>query len=234
MTQNDRVLVISDLHAPYTHQDTDWFLFELNEKHKFTRIVLSGDEADKHAISFHDHDPDLPSDGYELEQAIECLQPIYEMFPQADVLDSNHGSLGYRRAKASGLSARRLRPYREVLEAPEGWSWHHDLLIPCWGRRVYFHHGLCADVAKAVKQRGLSVVQGHYHTRFEIHYVANPDGYLFGMTVGCLIDDKSRAMSYNKLQLARPVIGCGGILYGEPVLFPMNLTQDGRWDGSVP
>jgi hypothetical protein len=49
------------------------------------------------------------------------------------------------------------------------------------------------------------------------------------MVVGCLIDDKSMAFAYNKLQLKRPLIGVGIILDGQPKLLPMILNKEGRW-----
>jgi hypothetical protein len=49
------------------------------------------------------------------------------------------------------------------------------------------------------------------------------------MVVGCLIDDKSMAFGYNKLQLKRPLIGVGMILDGQPKLLPMILNKEGRW-----
>jgi predicted phosphodiesterase len=44
------ILVISDLHEPYSHPDTYDFLKACKKKFKPTDIVLSGDEVDAHAI----------------------------------------------------------------------------------------------------------------------------------------------------------------------------------------
>ena len=60
---NSRVLLISDMHIPYHHPDTLEFLQYLKDKYKPTRVICLGDELDKHALSYHDHDPDLPSAG---------------------------------------------------------------------------------------------------------------------------------------------------------------------------
>ena len=231
---NDRILVVSDLHAPFGHKDTVPFLAALKKKYRPTRVVFTGDEADKQAIKFHDKDPDLPACGDELDQAIEALKPLYQLFPTADVLDSNHGSLAYRRAIASGLSRKYLKSYGEALQAPKGWRWHNSLLVTIGAYRVFFHHGLHSNVAQAVRRRGVCIVQGHHHTRFEIAYVANPHNVLWGMTVGCLIDNESRAFAYNKLFLDDPMLGCGGIIDGQPRLFPMLLNSEGRWNGQVP
>ncbi len=67
---NKVILVVSDLHAPYTHPDAVPFLRVIKNRFKPTRVIFSGDEIDAHALSYHDHDPDLDSAGKELKQAV--------------------------------------------------------------------------------------------------------------------------------------------------------------------
>jgi len=56
------VLIVSDLHTPYNHVDSVKFLAAIKKKYDpFDKVILSGDEVDYHALSFHDHDPDLSS-----------------------------------------------------------------------------------------------------------------------------------------------------------------------------
>lgn len=227
---NKRILVISDLHCPYQHPDAIAFLAALKKKYKPDRVILSGDEADFHAISFHDHDSDLPSPGDELKRAIDALKPIYKMFPKADILESNHGSLVMRKALANGLSRKFFRSPGEILEAPKGWDWHFELIVDTPLGKVYFHHSKGANVKKNSQAMGLSFVQGHHHEQFEIQYWGNPNALLFGMTVGCLVDNKALAMAYNKNNLKRPVVGCGLIIEGVPRLEPMVLNSKGRWN----
>lgn len=231
MGKNSRVLVISDLHAPYYHQDTIPFLTAIKEFIKPDKVVLTGDEIDGHCISFHDKDPDIPfSPSSELEKAIYHLQPIYELFPKADILESNHGSLVYRRGKHGGLPRSVFKDYREVLGAPRGWNWHSELTIKLSdGRLCYFHHGKSSNGLKLSQSMAMNVVQGHHHSVFNIEYHANPLNIYWSMIVGCLIDDKSLAFSYNKLQMKRPLIGVGLILDGQPKLMPMILNEEGRW-----
>jgi hypothetical protein len=230
MKNNKRILVISDLHCPYHHPDAVAFLRAIKKKYKPTRVILTGDEADYHAISFHDHDPDLDSPSKELEAAIKALKPLYEMFPKAEVLESNHGSLIIRKALATGLSRKFFRSPGEVLEAPKGWTWHFDITtkLPD-GTHAYFHHSKGANVKKNSQAMGQSFIQGHHHESFEIAYWGNPNALLFGMTVGCLVDPHSYAMAYNKNNLKRPVIGCGVIIDSKPILIPMVLNTKGRW-----
>lgn len=235
MSRNNKsILVISDLHCPYQHPDTVAFLKAVKKQYKPTRVILSGDEADFAGISFHDHDPDLDTAGKELEKAIRALRPIYKLFPVAEILESNHGSLVLRKAVANGLSRKYFRSPGEILEAPKGWSWHFDITtkLPN-GTHCYFHHSKGANVKKNSQAMGMSFVQGHHHESFEICYWGNPNALLFGMTVGCLVDTKSLALAYNKNNLRRPVIGVGVIVDSIPHLVPMVLNSKGRWVGKL-
>lgn len=231
---NKRILIISDLHCPYEHKDAVKFLKAIKKKYKPTRVILSGDEADFHNISFHDADPDLDSAGVEVEKAVRALTPIYKLFPVAEVLESNHGSLVLRKALAHGLSKKFFKGPGEILNAPKGWTWHFDIVtkLPD-GTPIYFHHSKGANVKKNSQAMGSSFVQGHHHESFEIQYWGNPHALLFGMTVGCLVDTHSLAMAYNKNNLRRPVIGCAVIIDSKPILIPMTLNSKGRWIGKL-
>lgn len=231
---NKCILIISDLHCPYQHQDTVRFLKAVKNKYKPTRVILSGDEADFHSISFHDHDPDLDSAGVELKKTIEALEPIYKLFPVAEVLESNHGSLVLRKALANGLSSKFFKSPGEILHAPKGWTWHFDIntTLPN-GTPAYFHHSKGANVKKNSQALGANFIQGHHHESFEIQYWGNPSALLFGMTVGCLVDSNALAMAYSRNNLKRPVIGLGLIIDSIPVLVPMVLNKKGRWVGKL-
>lgn len=231
---NDRILIISDLHAPYMHPDAVKFLAALKKKYKPTRVVSVGDEVDKHAMSFHDSDPDLDSAGVELEKAIKQLQPLYKLFPKMDIMDSNHGSMVFRKAKHHGIPVAYIRDYQEVLRAPKGWVWHNDLYLQYKNNApIYICHGISANVMKAVQLRGVSVVQGHYHSSFGVGYISNPHNLLFGLQVGCMVDKKSLAFAYAKLNLKRFILGAGVIINGVPTAIPMQLNLNGRWTGKL-
>ena len=234
MSDNRRILVISDLHCPYSHPDILPFLKAIKDRYNPTRIILSGDEVDFHALSFHDSDPDLDSVGTELQKAIAILNPIYEMFPVAEVLESNHGSLVQRKALANGLSKEFFKAPGEIIRAPEGWTWHFDIVVRLPdGTDCYFHHSKGVNAKKNSMAMGMSFVQGHHHESFEIQYWGNPNSLLFGMTVGCLVDSNSLAMAYSKNNLKRPVIGCAVIIDSKPILLPMVLNKKGRWIGKL-
>lgn len=232
--ENSCVLVISDMHIPYSHKDLIPFLTAIKEEYDLDKVVCIGDEVDNHAMSFHDSDPDLPSAGDELEVAIEMLKPIYELFPKITLVDSNHGSMHYRKGKHHGVPRKYLRDYGDILEAPKGWEWYPHIKLTCSdGSKVYFHHGLKKQGLRVAQEMGMNFVQGHFHNDFNINYASSPDKLLWNMTVGCLIDDDALAFEYNKTNMGRPIIGCGIILEGQPMLIPMILDKNGDWIGEL-
>ncbi len=221
---NARILIISDMHIPYHHPNLIPFLTMLKERYNPTRVICIGDELDKHAMSFHDSDPDLMSAGDELRASLPIIAQVYALFPVMDILDSNHGSMVHRKAKHHGFARAYIRSYNDVLGVGAGWLWHNDLTIELPnGEAVYFHHGKSGDGLKLSQTMGMSCVQGHFHEKFGINYWGNSLGLYFSMQVGCLIDDTNYAFAYNNVNLKRPVIGCGLIIDSIPVLEAMPL-----------
>ena len=227
------ILIISDTHIPYHHKDLFPFLKAIKKLYKPTKIVHIGDEVDKHALSFHDSDPDLPSAGDELKISLPIIKELEKLFPTMDLLDSNHGSLVFRRALKYGIPKAYLKKYNDFLKVGKGWKWHDDLMLDTPNGPVYFCHGKVADVLKLAQSMGMSCVQGHYHSSYSIKYYGNSLGLYFGLQVGCLIDKDSLAFRYHKTQRARPIIGTGMIIDGLPKLIPMRLNKNGRWIGKI-
>ena len=227
------ILIISDLHCPYNHPDSIAFLKALKSKYRPDKVLMTGDEMDFHSLSFHDHDPNLPSAGYEIELGKIELKKLMTLFPKVDILESNHGSLVYRKALANGLPDQVFKSYNEILDAPKGWKWHFDLTIDTPMGKTYFHHSKGANVKRNSMSMGMNFVQGHHHESFEICYWGNPNALLYGMTVGCLVNPKALALAYNRNNLKRPVIGCAVIINGIPQLVPMQLIKNGRWTGRL-
>ncbi len=231
--RRQRILVISDMHWPYAHKDTTRFLRALQKKYRFTDVVCIGDEIDAHALSYHEHDPDLPAAEDEFVQAVKGLKPLYDMFRQVTVIESNHGSLVLRKAKTAGIPKRAIRTYNEILEAPKGWNWKFDHTIETPLGPVYFCHGKTSAAGRLASQYGMSTVQGHYHEKAQIHYISTPDKLMFDAHTGCLADDKSLALGYNKVNAKRPIISVIIIIDGVPHIIPMVLAKGGKWVGHL-
>ncbi len=227
------MLVISDLHFPYCHTDTFRFLRAIKKQFKPDRIIQIGDEIDAHSFSFHDADPDLYSPGDELGLAKGYIKDLEKLFPVMDILESNHGSLFYRKQKSAGLPKAIFKSYKEIYNV-NSWKWHRSLTIKLSnGSFCYFHHGKSADVMKTSMSMGMSCIQGHFHEKMSVQYWGNSLGLYFAAQTGCLVDDDSLAMEYNKTNLKRPLIGVIMVIDGLPRVIPMVLDKRGRWIGKI-
>lgn len=229
------ILVIPDQHIPYHHRHMLPFLLEVHKTFKPDLIVNLGDELDHHALSFHDSDPNLDSAGMELEKARPVLAAMESMFQNMLICHSNHGSLAYRRAKAHGIPVQYLKKYREILfpdGGGKGWSWAYAWRINTPLGHVLFKHqssGILGDAA----HNQANLVVGHSHGNFSIEYAASSAHLYYGMFCGCLVDKDSLAFAYGKHAKNKPVLGCGVILNGRPMLIPMVLKRNGDWVGHL-
>ena len=228
------VLTFSCLHEPFSHVDAFDFLKAVADRYNVDRVICLGDETDGHAKSFHEHDPDLKSDSDELDMAIENLKKYYKLFPNVEILNSNHGSLVHRRARNAGLSSRYIKSMNDILGAPKGWIWKDSSIISfSSGFKVLFKHGIKKNYLAIAREYGMCFVQGHFHTQLGIQWYSNEIQQAWGMNVGCLIDNDSLAFRYNKSNLASPVLGCGIIQSGIPKTIPMILDSKQRWVGKL-
>jgi hypothetical protein len=228
-----RVLVISDTHCPYHHKDMFAFLKALKKKYKPHLVVSLGDLVDWHSISFHPKSPELLSPGDELNAIRKAMKELEKLFPKMIIIGSNHGDLPLRKMKDAGMPLNFLRPYNEMYGVGKGWTFCDDLTLLDGEEVIYFAHGITKDGRKLAAQRGVNVVQGHFHCQFRIDYISNPRNLLWSMSAGCLIDREALAFEYGKLTLDRPLIGTGMILSGLPKLEPMLLKPKGRWVGKL-
>ncbi|QOC54313.1 metallophosphatase superfamily protein [Aeromonas phage Atoyac13] len=229
-----RIMVIGDLHEPYTHPDAYAFLRSVRDSYQPDMVVQMGDETDGHAISFHDSDPNLDSAGVELEKAKRGLERLHNLFPNLLLCDSNHGSLIYRRAKAHGLPVQMIKKYRDILfpeHGAPGWSWADAWELNTPLGKVRFQHQVASDIMLNAAHEGCSVVLGHEHGKFSVTWAASSDRLYFGAYAGCLIDRKSLAFAYGKLTRNKPILGCMVITDGAPQHIPMLMDSDGRWVG---
>lgn len=236
-TDPERILVFGDTHAPYHHPDAVDFLARVAGLINPTMVVHVGDEVDHHALSFHDSDPNLDSAGKELVQARLFINDLHDVFPYMRILESNHGSLAYRRAKAFGLPTAYIKSYREILfphGGGEGWSWHHRIRIENeYGRDFQFQHEGKGDLMTLAAHENANITVGHEHSKFGIGYNATMVDTYWSMYLGWLGDISSMAFAYGKEFPKKPVLGCGLIIGGVPSLVPMQVDRHNRWTGRL-
>lgn len=230
------IVVMPDLHAPYHHKDSLPFMKAVLKAFKPELVVNLGDEADKHAMSFHDSDPNLMSAGDELEATRLVLAKFLKIMPNVLLCDSNHGSMHYRKAKHHGIPVQYLKDYRDILfpeGGAEGWVWAENWRVNTPLGPVLFKHQPSGPILNDAAHNQCNLMVGHHHGNFSVEYTASSSHIYWGAYSGCLIDKDSYAFAYGKHSLRKPVIGCTVILEGRPMLVPMLLGKDGRWVGRL-
>jgi predicted phosphodiesterase len=230
---NKVTLFISDAHMPYHHKDMFKFLKKLKAVYKPDLVISVGDLGDFHNISFHKSDPMLPNANEELEALQKYSRKLESIFPEMYITLGNHDQLPTRRLFDQGIPSSFLKPYNDIYGVGKGWKFVDDLVIQDKNEILYVAHGIVKDGKKLAAQRGVHVVQGHYHTEGRIDYISNPRNLLWSMQVGCLIDKQALAFAYDKPNLNRPIIGTGLCVRGNPLLAPMSLNDKSRWTGKL-
>jgi len=223
-SQDRRVLIIGDLHAPFTKEGYLEHCAEIALKYNTNHTIFIGDLIDNHYSSFHSTDPDGYGAGEELDRAVDQIAPWHKHFPIADAIMGNHDRIIMRKAFAAGLSKRWIKDFGQVLETP---GWTFDLEFEYDG--VLYIHGEGGGGEKGALTKALnkrkSVVQGHWHTQNHINWNVSEYDRIFGMQIGCGIDDKSYAQAYAKFNIRKSILSCGVILdSGQlPIIEPMRL-----------
>jgi hypothetical protein len=230
-----RVLCLSDLQAPFAHQDSIDFLIHINTNFKCDHYVCLGDEADFSKLSVkHFPDPNGPSASDEHQKCLEFLHKLYKKFPVVDVCISNHTMRPLMKAAYAGIPEFFLKSYSEFLQAPDGWRWkdRHDI------DNVIYQHGMSyagqtGHIKAAIDNRRNTVI-GHLASFAGINYITNFESEsIWGANFGCLIDVNARAFNYGKYHGKKPCLGTGVVINGVPIYLPMKLDKHGRWTGKL-
>lgn len=220
----DNILVIGDTHYPFQREGYLEHLLKCRTDYSCGTIIHIGDVIDNAYSSFHETNPDGHSAGDELEFAAEQLQEMYKHFPKVKVCLGNHDLIINRKAFSSGLSKRWIKGLDEVLNV-SGWEFDIEHVV----NGVLFTHGTGTSGQNAAYNKALnrrmSVVQGHLHSEANIRYNVSKSDIIFGMQVGCGVDDRKYAFDYAKANPRKFIISCGVVLNkGKlPIVLPMNL-----------
>ncbi len=93
-------------------------------------MICLGDEIDSYWGGMWKKDPNAKhTPTSELHESREKLKEWYRAFPLMKVCISNHGSRWIRKATESEIPSQLLRSYKEMIAAPEGWTWHKKILV---------------------------------------------------------------------------------------------------------
>ena len=206
--KNKRVLVIGDLHCPFSLDKYLDFVKGLKKKYNTNETVFIGDVIDNHYSSYHETDPDGLSGGAELEAAIKQVQKWHKAFPKATVIVGNHDRMIMRKAFSSAIPKIWIKDYNDVL-GTKGWDWQDRLVID----GVQYIHGEGGTARTRCKADLMSTVQGHLHTQAYTEWVVGANYKVFGMQVGTGIDFDQYAFGYAK-RGKKPAVGAGIVING--------------------
>lgn len=206
-----RILVIGDIHAPFTLDGYLEFCEDMYARYNCNQVIFIGDIIDNHYASFHATDPDGMGGGDELDVAIEHVRLWSESFPVADVCIGNHDRIIMRKAFDSQIPSRWIKSYNEVLGT--NWNWVEQIVYD----DVQYIHGEGGTARTKSKNDMMSTVQGHIHTQAYVEWSVGKMFKIFGMQVGCGIDSKSYAAAYAK-NFKKQAIGCGVVIGGHTAI----------------
>lgn len=231
-------LVIPDIQAPAQHPDALAFLCALRDKYKPVNIVCIGDELDLNWLSEFAKLPEVDQPHSEFAAAQSFLRALFSEFPEAVSCTSNHVHGRFDKARTRGrIPPGFLRPIEDLIDAPVGWSWHSSIRMG----DILFRHGhrdimnlkrLILEEIPAETGRHMSIVLGHFHSRFG---QATPDlkvgqKLYWGAFTGCLIDPRHPFFGYSK---GYERLGTLVIMHGRAIPVPMALDEHGRWTGEL-
>jgi len=161
----------------------------------------------------------------ELNIARDILKKWYAAFPLLKLCTSNHGNRWLKRAIYAELPTQLIRSYKEVIQAPETWTWQKywrvEALIPFmlehgddWGGQM--------PHKQAALHNGRSTVIGHFHSLSGVEHIKTAQQKMWGMVVGSLIDFDQICFTYARKAKLKPVLSAGLVLDGgkSPVIIP--------------
>ena len=213
LTDNQsRVLVIGDLHEPFSLDAYLHHCIETYAKYNCNRVVFIGDVIDSHYSSYHETNPDGMGAGEELEIAIERLQRWYKVFPKADVTIGNHDRLISRKAFTAGVPKAWIKSFSEVLRVPN-WNFTDRVVVD----NVQYIHGEGGTAHTKCRADMMNTIQGHLHTQCYTQWFVGANFRVFGTQVGCGIDFDKYAFAYAK-RGKKPAIGCAVVIGGKTVI----------------
>jgi hypothetical protein len=186
--------------------------------------MFIGDVVDLHSISFHVKQPEMPAPSNECEMAKREIKKWVAAFPKARVCIGNHDSRPLRLAQTVNIPEALLKDYADIWATP-GWEWDWEFVID----DVCYVHGTdCGGENPAftkVRASGVSYVMGHVHSVAGIKWLASPKSRVFGMDIGCGVNDRSMAFAYAKFARRRSIISCGVVIDGIPYHEVMPMSR---------
>jgi metallophosphoesterase superfamily enzyme len=219
-SDENRIMVVGDLHCPFDHPRALKHAQETYAKFNCNKVIFIGDVLDSSANSFHESDPNGMSAGDELYQAKKHVAKWYKAFPKATVIIGNHDLIVARKAFSGGIPREWIKHYNDVLDTPN-WVWTERLVID----DMQFVHGQGGTARTKAKSDLMSTIQGHIHTQMYVEHFSGVNSKIWACQVGCLVNRESYALHYAK-NFKRQALGVAVILGNHTCInVPMELGK---------
>jgi len=210
-----RVLVPGDLHAPAIRAGYLEFVLDVQEKFKTNRTVQIGDVADFHNTSFHPREVDAPGVREERQMTIDQLGPWHDALKNVEVTLGNHCRRLWRKGASASILQTDFKELNELLHLPT-WKFVEEVIID----GIHYSHGegYSGDypAVRAARDAGRSCVIGHVHHAGGFHWLMGAAKSIFGLSVGCGVDDQHIFMRYGKVYPKKSCLSCAVVIDGEP------------------
>jgi hypothetical protein len=210
-----RILAVGDIHEPVSHSGYLAFCQDLYSQWDCDTVVIIGDIADFHAISFHAANPMCPGPEDEYILTKRAMRKWHKAFPKARVCIGNHDERVIRLAESVNIPSKFIRTYNQVW-GTGGWLWKQEFILD---GAYYFHGTGMGGIHPAYNAAGkmlMPVVMGHCHSRSGVKWRANPRTRIFSVDVGCGIDVDAWQFAYGRHAKERPILSAAVILDGIP------------------
>jgi hypothetical protein len=185
----NNVLVIPDLHLPFSTDSHLQHCVKMKEKYKCGKVIFIGDIVDNHYSSFHTANPDELSAGQELDLVKLQIKKWHSYFPEATWIMGNHDAIPQRKFAEAKLSKQWLKGFNEVL----GVNW--DIRKSLVYNGVYYVHGEAMTAKAMAGKIGMPVVQGHRHSETYIQYLSQK---IWALQSGICFNKYTYASDYAK------------------------------------
>lgn len=195
--QCDNILILPDLHCPYTHTPSLNKAIKYGLDNKINTILLLGDVLDNHQISSYCSDMTRRNQDEEFAICKEMLKRIRSIFPKAHIywLKGNHDIRWerYIQTRAKEISMMKHFHMEEVLKLHEEEIFVIDDKTIVRAGDLSFHHGhhFFGRVAPVYAAKTLwdktniDIMIGHCHTH-QSYEKATVDGVRRTFICGCL------------------------------------------------
>ena len=203
-----RVLLLSDIHFPYHHNEALTTALKYGQKEQVDAIFINGDMIDFYQLSFHEKDPRVTSIADELEMARNFFKSLRKAFPKSMIyyIPGNHE---YRMERYLRVKAPELLDVAEfrldvLLRVAEQGIQYIEHGTKCYFGKLLVEHGDKMKGSGGVNPaRSLFLklkrhaICGHFHRTSEATEKVYDGDVVVTYSTGCLCELEPRYMEVN-------------------------------------